>query len=70
MLAMAGIQSKVIPAFAGIQGRKESVRRRFHLWIPAFAGMTYNGRRGRKADATKRLALHHGGASGPCPLLR
>jgi len=66
MLAMAGIQSKVIPAQAGIQGRKESVRRRFHLWIPAFAGMTYNRRRGRKAAATKRQAFRHGRARRSC----
>jgi len=35
MPAKAGIQFKTIPAQAGIRGRKESIRRRFRLRIPA-----------------------------------
>jgi len=50
-----------MPAKAGIQGRKDSIRRRFHPWIPAFAGMTPNGRHGRKAASAGAdvLSLPH-----------
>jgi len=51
-----------MPAKAGIQCPKESIRPRFHPWIPAFAGMTYIGRRDRKAAST--------GSNVPSPSLR
>jgi len=53
----------VMPAKAGIQGRNDSMRRRFHHWIPAFAGMTSRGNVGRAMPAgpTIRRALpRHG----------
>jgi len=44
-----------MPAKAGIQGRKDSIHRWFHHWIPAFAGMTARG----AGDARRSAATSH-----------
>jgi len=57
------VLSNVIPAKAGIQGRRDSIRQTFQHWTPAFAGVTYNRRRGRRQT---RLSRRHGSRAGKC----
>jgi len=51
------LQSYVMPAQAGIQSWKESIRRLFHHWIPASAGMTTIGDRKRRAGTARQSGV-------------